>query len=400
MKNWQKVLFAMVLGLAFGFVWQGSMPLCAFVGKAFIDLLKMLVGFVVFFSLVTGACQFSDLGQIGKIGGRTLLFFATATLASIGIAFLVGYLIQPGSGLNLTVSAPPPEVATTPLALLSNLIPISPVAAFAKGEILQIVVFGFLIAYAILITGAKAKPVIHFFESFAEVLQNLTSSIMKLAPIGVFCLMATAINTLGVGIMIPMLGYVLCNWIGCLLLMVIFYPIVIVFVCRKSVFWFYREAREVILFAMSTCSSSASLPLSIECATKKLGVSPRIAQFVLSLGITLNMNGSVICQISAAIFVSQAYHIDLSFLQMVIIALTSILASIGVAGVPGSSMIMLSMVLASVGLPVEGVALVLGVDRLRDMVSTMCNITGDLLATVAVGGGAHAKVEKARVQHG
>lgn len=385
MKSWHKVLLGMILGLCFGLIAGEQLSAVAFIGKAFIDLLKMIVGFVVFVSLVTGICQLSSPGQLGRIGGKTLGFFFVATLLSIGAALLVNLLIQPGTSLHLEALQSDAKALVTPWDLISGLIPANPVAAFANGEILQIIFFGFLFAYALLITGEKGRSVVAFFESLSAVLQTLTAMIMKLAPIGVFAIMASAVGALGIHVVFPMMGYVLCNWLGCLLLMGIFYPIVISWVCKLSVRWFYSQSKEVMLFAMSTCSSSASLPASIQCATERLGVSGTIARFVLSLGITLNMNGSVICQISAAFFVANAYGIDLSWMQMAIICLTSILASIGVAGVPGSAMVMLSMVLGSVGLPLEGIGLVFAVDRLRDMGSTLCNITGDLLATVFIG---------------
>jgi len=391
MKPWIKILIGLTLGIIAGLVLGKQVDFLERIGKAFIDLLKMLVGLIVFSSLVTGMCHISDPKKLGRIGIRTLLFYAGTTILSITFGLVLVFAIKPGVGLGLSV----PDQAAASLKEIGlidfvfSIVPSNPFAAFAEGNVLQIIVFAIFFAFAITLSGEKGKVVLTFLESVSEVMYSLTHFIMKLAPYGVFALIATAVGSIGLDVIFPLFKFLVCNYIACLLQIFVVFCLAIKYLAKLRVAPFFKGMKDAIVLAFTTSSSSATLPVSLECARNHLGISPDISGFVMSLGSTINMNGAAIGQAVSAIFIAQAYGIEVTLVKIVILVFVSLVSAIGAAGIPGTGIVMLSVVLNAMGLPLEGIVLVAGVDRLREMVSAVVNILGDAVAAVFI-----AKQEK------
>ncbi len=393
MKPWIKILIGLGLGLIFGLVVGKQIEFLDLVGKAFIDLLKMLVGLIVFSSLVTGICHINDPKKLGRIGGRTLAYYAVTTLLAIGFGLLLVFLIKPG--VRLVDQLPPVSVSASGGVGLSmidfmfSVVPSNPFASFAEGNILQIIVFSIFFAFAITIAKDKGKPVLKVIESLAEVMYTLTHSVMKVAPYGVFALIASTVGSIGLKVIMPLLLFLACCYIACILQIVIVLAGSIKYLTKLEIAPFFKGMKDAIVLAFTTSSSSATLPVSIECARDHLGISSDIAGFVLSLGSTINMNGAAIGQAVSAIFIAQAYGIEITWVNILVLCVTALVSAVGAAGIPGTGIVMLSVVLNAMGLPLEGIALVAGVDRLREMMSSVVNILGDATAALYV-----AKKEK------
>lgn len=387
MKPWLKILIGLILGIIFGVVVGRQVEFVHLVGKAFIDLLKMLVGIIVFTSLVNGICHINDPKKLGRIGYRTILYYVITTLIAICFGIILASLFKPGVGLNLVCSEEEcgtGKITFSMIDFIFSVVPSNPFAAFAEGNMLQIIVFAVFFAFAITVSGEKGKPILHILESISEVMYTLTHFIMKLAPYGIFALIATAIGSMGFKIVLPLIYVLLCNYIACILQVVIVFGLSIKYLARLEVAPFFKGMKDAIVLAFTTSSSSATLPVSIECARDHLGISSDIAGFVMSLGSTINMNGTAIAQAVSAIFIAQAYGIEITVVKVIILLITALLSAIGAAGIPGTGLVMLTVVLGAMGLPIEGIALVAGVDRIREMGSSVVNILGDAAAAVFV----------------
>lgn len=385
MKPWSKVLLGLFLGIIVGLIAKQEISFLKLVGKIFINLLKMLVGFIVFASIVPGICHIHDPKKLGRIGCKTLLYYFFTTLVAISFGLLSSFFLQPGRGLSLISQNEIIGVTKYSfLTFITSLVPASPVASFAEGNVLQIIVFSMFFAYAIILSGEKGKPVLHIIESFAEIMYALAHFIMKLVPYGVFALMATAVGSIGLKVIFPLTKFLIANYIACFLQIFLIFGGSIRYLAKLEVVPFFKGMKDAIVLAFTTSSSSATLPVSLECVRDHLGVSKNISGFVLSLGSTINMNGAAIGQATAAYFIAQAYGIELNLLKIGILFFVSLVSSIGAAGIPGTGIVMLSIVLNALGLPLEGVALLAGVDRIREMLSAVTNILGDAAAAVFV----------------
>jgi len=386
LKPWVKIIIGLVLGVIAGLALGHKVDMLERVGKAFIDLLKMLVGLIVFSSLVVGMCHINDPKKLGRIGIRTILFYAITTIIAIGFGLLMVFIFKPGAGLGLPIPAAHLQTPQT-LGLVDFLfaiVPSNPFAAFAEGNILQIIVFSVFFAFAITLAGDRGKKVLELLESLSEVMYSLTHSIMKLAPYGVFALIATAVGDIGLKVIYPLLKFLLCNYVACLLQIFIIFCLTLRYIVKLRVAPFFKGMKDAIVLAFTTSSSSATLPVSLDCARNHLGLSPDISGFVLSLGSTVNMNGAAIGQAISAIFIAQAYGIEITAVKVLILVFVALVSAIGAAGIPGTGIVMLSVVLNAMGLPLEGIALVAGVDRLREMVSAVVNVLGDAVAAVFI----------------
>jgi DAACS family dicarboxylate/amino acid:cation (Na+ or H+) symporter len=395
MKPWLKILVGLVLGIITGLILFHQVEMesvlgktcnefLTLVGKAFIDLLKMLVGLIVFSSLVVGMCHISDPKKMGRIGLTTIIFYIVTTLIAIGIGLVVVFLVNPGVGMNRPI--PPGHgngSGQTLIDFIFSIVPSNPFASFAEGNILQIIVFGVFFAIAINLAGEKGKIVLKYIESLSEIMAKLTGVVMKFAPYGVFALMATAVGVIGEKFLL-LFSAVGCIFIAALIQVVVIFTVVLKYMAGVGIAPFFKGMKDAIVVAFTTTSSSATLPVSLECARDHLGLSSDISGFVLSLGSTVNMNGTAIGQAVLAIFIAQAYGIEVGFTSVVILVFTTLISAIGTAGIPGSGLVMLSIVLSAMGLPLEGIALVAGIDRLRDMIATVVNILGDAVAAVYV----------------
>lgn len=386
MKGWVKILIGLFTGVIFGLIANEQFVALTVLGKIFIDLLKMLVGILVFASIVTGICHINDPRKLGRIGLRTVLFYIITTVLAISVGIFIGYLFKPGQGLGLiTDSSMLEETARIGLLdFLASIIPANPFAALVEGNIMQVIVFAVLFALAIIFAGEKGKPVLNFIESLADVMNSLTHIIMKLAPYGVFALIASAVGSMGAKVILPLLQFLACCYVACLFQLVGVFPLILKYLIKTPILPFFKGMKDAIVLAFTTSSSAATLPVTMECATDELGISEDISGFVLSLGSTVNMNGAAIGQAISAIFIAQAYGIELTWLKLGILTFTSLMTAIGAAGIPGQGIVMLSVVLASIGLPIEGIALVAGVDRIREMISSVVNVLGDAVAALYV----------------
>lgn len=357
------------------------------VGAIFINLLKLLVVPIVTFSLISGICAVGDIRKLGRVGFKAFLLFILTTALAITLALGISLILEPGKGIHLVASGAveldiqaPPSLATT----LINLVPTNPVAAFAQGEMLQIIFFVVLFATGLIAVGERARPVVALFDQLNEVMMQIVKLVMHVAPYGVFALMAKTFSTHGPGLILPMMGYfgsvvaiLLLHTVGTLMLL-------LKLLGRLDPKQFMRKIRGLLIFAFSTASSNATLPVTLSTAEKRLGINNSIASFIIPLGATINMDGTAIMQGVATVFIANAYGIELGLGSYLMIILMTVLASIGTAGVPGVGLIMLAMVFQQVGLPLEGIALIMGIDRLLDMLRTAVNVTGDTVVAAIV----------------
>ena len=382
---WQQILVGLVLGVVVGMLYKPGALALAPVGALFLNAIKMLIVPLVFISLVAGITAMSDSAKLGRISVKTIAIYliTTAFAVSIGLAF--GTLFSPGEGMHMVASgSAEAKQAPSLVQILVGLVPTNPVTAFAKGNILQIIIFAIALGVSMNLVGEKAAPAIRLFDSLAEVLYKLTDLVMRFAPIGVFALIAGVVASHGIEVLLPLAGVIGVIYLASIAHMLLVYGSLIGGLARLSPLRFFRGIAPALAVAFSTSSSSGTLPVSIECARKNLGVSQGVAGFVLPVGATINMDGTAIYQGVLALFIAQAFGIDLSAGQYLMIILTATLASVGTAGIPGAGLIMLGLVLSSVGLPLEGVALIAGIDRILDMARTTVNVTGDLMTTTLV----------------
>lgn len=355
-------------------------------GSGFINSIKMLVVPLVFVSLVCGSSSMGDIKKLGRIGIKTLVFYLTTTAVAITLALFIGKLINPGLGLDMShlITKAPTIGENKPIVdIILGMIPSNPIQSLASGDMLQIIVFALLLGISISAIGEKATPLRKLFECANDVCMKMVSIIMLLAPYGVFALISNTFATTGFEAILSLIKYMFAVSLTLVLQAFIVYAGMIKFFTGLKLKPFLKKFANVAAVTFSTASSNAALPLTIE-SMEELGVDNSIASFTLPLGATINMDGTAIMQGVACIFISQLYGIDLDINSFITIILTATLASVGTAGVPGVGMITLSMVLTSVGLPIEGVGLIMGVDRLLDMARTTVNVMGDCTCTLVV----------------
>ena len=385
-----KILVGLVLGVITGLALGPSgLPFAttwiAPFGSIFLSLIKMIIVPLVLASLIVGAASVGDIKKVGRIGGKTLALYLGTTAIAIALGLVLATVLQPGSGLALSTKAAAKAVASPSISsVIVGLIPANPMEALLKGNMLQIIIFALFIGISINAVGTKAKVVHDFFEGLAEIMYQIVGFIMKLAPIGVFALIVPVVAKNGPQVLLPLIKVVFAVYLGCLLHIIITY-LPLVKATGVSPMKFIKEIFPAQLIAFSTCSSGGTLPVSLKCVQEGLGVSRQVSSFVMPLGATINMDGTALYQGVCALFIAQVYGIDLTMSQYMMIILTGTLASIGTAGVPGAGLIMLTLVLQTVGLPLEGLALIAGIDRVLDMPRTMVNVTGDAAVCVAVG---------------
>ncbi|MFZ5634568.1 MAG: dicarboxylate/amino acid:cation symporter [Bacillota bacterium] len=354
-------------------------------GTLFLNLIKMIIVPLVFASLVMGASSLGDLKKLGRIGGKTIVYYLATTVVAVTIGLIIAHLFNPGVGLTLPVEAKyAGKEAPALSSVLLGIVPTNPFEAMVSGNMLQIIVFGLFVGIGITAIGTKGAVVKAFFDGFAELMFKITGWIMEFAPYGVFALITPVVAANGPGVLFPLAKVILAVYIACILHAAIIYSAAVSAFGRKSPLAFFKGILPAQLIAFSTCSSAATLPVTMKCTEENLGVSKGVSSFVLPLGATVNMDGTAIYQGVAAIFVAQIYGLDLSLGQQLIIILTATLGSIGAAGVPGAGLIMLTMVLTSVNLPLEGMAIIAGIDRILDMARTTINVTGDACGSVVV----------------
>jgi Na+/H+-dicarboxylate symporter len=382
---WQKILGALVLGLITGIAFGESAQVLKPLGTLFINLIKMLIVPLVFVTLVTGIIAMEDLKKMRRVGIKTFLVYLVTTAIAITIGLIVGIVLEPGAGVtldaakNTTVSQAPALIDT-----LLNIITKNPFSSFANGDILQIIFFAIILGVSINLSGDKAEPAKKFFNSMAEAMYKMTEIVMGFAPFGVFALMAWVSASYGMDVLLSLGKVIFAVYLASIIHILFTIGGAISIFAKLNPIRFFKGIVAAQTVAFTTTSSSGTLPITTQNCVKNLGVSKPVASFVLPLGATINMDGTALYQGVCAMFVAQAFGIQLGMQEYMMIILTSTLASIGTAGVPGAGLIMLTLVLTSVGLPIEGVAIIAGIDRILDMARTTVNVTGDAMTSVLI----------------
>jgi Na+/H+-dicarboxylate symporter len=355
------------------------------VGQVFIALLKMLVVPLVFVSLICGVSSLADPKMLGRVGGKTIVLYLITTGIAVTLALTAAVVFQPGIGVN-PVNLVEKEIAhVTPFTqVLIDMVPNNPIAAMADAKMLPIIVFSVLLGLSITLSGKAGKRIAAWFQDFNKVIMKLVTIVMNVAPYGVFALIANMAATSNGGDFLAVGKYIVLVISVLLLHALVVYPSLLVLLTRLNPRIFLYKMRAAMMFAFSTASSNATIPVTLESVEHRVGVSNKIASFTVPLGATINMDGTAIMQGIATGFIAQFYGIDLSISQYLMVVVMVIMASIGTAGVPSVGLVLLAGVLAQVGLPEEGIALILGVDRLLDMIRTVVNITGDATVTTIV----------------
>ncbi|MDY6030037.1 MAG: dicarboxylate/amino acid:cation symporter [Acidaminococcaceae bacterium] len=366
-------------GTAFAKTWIGPL------GTIFMNMIKMVIVPLVFSSLVIGVCGLGDIKKVGRIGIKTIAYYLGTTAFAIVIGLAIGTLFEPGVGMNMPGADVKVAAKAAPpiMKVIVDIFPTNPMEAMLKANMLQIIVFSLFVGVGITAVGEKAEYFKRTMDGLAEISYKIVGMIMKVAPIGVFGLITPVVAANGPSVLLPLLKVVLAVYLSCMLHAVFVYGAMLKFLAKTSVLDFFRGVAPASLMAFSSCSSGGTLPLTMSCA-QKLGVSKEISSFVLPLGATINMDGTAAYQGVCALFIAQLYGVDLSAAQYATIILTGTLASIGTAGVPGAGFIMLTMILTALGLPLEGSALIAGIDRILDMPRTSVNVTGDAMVALLV----------------
>jgi len=355
-------------------------------GDIFIASLRMLVVPLVFVSLICGTCSLKDTTKLGRIGGKTIGLYLITTAIAITFAMSLALLVDPGKGVNMPTDTTFTAHQAPSLAdVLIQMFPSNPFAAFAQGNMLQVIIFALLFGMAMAVSGKAGERLASVFEDLNAVIMRLVTILMNIAPYGVFCLMAKLFTNLSIETFGNLMKYFFVVLIALLIHAFVTYPVILKLLTGLNPIIFIKKMRDTALFAFSTSSSNATIPITLEGVTKKMGVNNSIASFTVPLGATINMDGTAIMQGVATVFIAQVFNVDLTVSDYLMVILTATLASIGTAGVPGVGLIMLAMVLDQVGLPVAGIGLIMGVDRLLDMTRTAVNVTGDSMVTVIVG---------------
>jgi Na+/H+-dicarboxylate symporter len=365
-----------------GFVVDGVLEV---IGQIFMASLRMLVVPLVFVSLVCGVCSLQDTTKLGRIGGKAIGLYLLTTAIAITFAIFIAIIIGPGEGVGMTANTSfTAREAPSFAQVIIQMFPTNPFEAFAQGNMLQIIIFALLFGIAIALSGKTGERVASLFQDLSEVIMRLVTILMNIAPYGVFALLASLFTTVSLETFGNLIVYFVVVISVLLIHALVTYPVILKLLTGLNPVIFLKKMRDATLFAFSTASSNATIPVTLETATKKMGVDNSIASFTVPLGATINMDGTAIMQGVATVFIAQVFSQDLTLADYLTVVLTATLASIGTAGVPGVGLIMLAMVLDQVGLPVEGIALIIGVDRLLDMTRTAVNVTGDSMVSIIV----------------
>lgn len=383
------IMIGLVLGIGLGaliaaFEWTFLLEnIIQPIGIIFLNLLKMIIVPLVFTSLVASITNVGDMQRLGQMGKKTLVYYLCTTILAaifgLGLALIVG----PGKNVNLAYDAFSLSEKTSFGSLIVDIVPANVFKALTEGNMMQIVIFSIFFGIAITSLGDKAKMVKDFNAQCADVIFKIVGGVMKTAPVAVCALIADVVATNGMEILLSLIKLVLVILGGCILQLGLYGVSFLIFK-KESPVKFYKAILPAQIFSFTTASSAATLPISMKCAKEDLKVSDSVANFVLNLGSTVNMDGGAIYQAACAIFVAQIYGVNLTFPQIIIVIIASALASIGAAAIPGTVIVMMTLVLSSVGLPLEAIALIAGVDRILDMMTTSINVSGDLSACVFV----------------
>lgn len=394
-----KIFIALIAGMVLGIIMHYFIPsshikddiivegVFYLIGQMFIRAMQMLVVPLVFFSIADGCRNMGDTKTLGKVGVRIVMFYILTTALAILIALSLSSLIGPGKGMNMTIGSNEFSVETTEHTSMKdtilNMIPTNPIGALAEGDMLQIIIFAVIVGLLIAGMEDRMQTLGNIITEMNELMMSMTMAVMKLAPIGVFFLIARTFANLGYDVIISMLSYMVSVVLGLGFQLMIVYMLFLALFVRVNPFNFLKRFFPVMTFGFSTASSNATVPVNIQ-TLEDIGVDKKISSFTIPLGATINMDGTAIMQGVAVVFISNAYNIDLDLTDYLTVIMTATIASVGTAGIPSVGLVTLSMVLSSVGLPVEGIAMIMGIDRILDMARTAVNLTGDAAGTIIV----------------
>ena len=378
------IALALVLGVLTGLILgEGAVPFVRPLGQIYLNLIKTIVIPVVTLSIILGVVSLQDVKKVGSLGLRTLAYFLCTTAIAVTLGLTLANLLGVGGGVapaeQTEVQVQAPDFAQT----IINIFPANIIAPFAEGNMLPVIVIAIFVGFGILLAGERGSRLVPPLEALSEVFLQIMGLIIRVSPVGVFALILPVVAQQGIGVLLPLLGLIAVCYLAYGIHVVLVYGVSVAWLGKIRIRQFFREMGKPILFGFSSASSVGALPFNME-ATRRLGVSEEVSGFVLPLGTTVNMDGTAIYQGVCAIFIARVFGTELTLVQQLSVVLTSVLASIGTAGAPGSGMIMLAMVLESAGLPVEGIALVAGIDRILDMGRTAVNITGDAACSIVV----------------
>ena len=383
-----QIFIALILGVVFGYIFPAYGQALKPVGDAFIRMIKMIVVPLIFSSLIMGIAGTGDFKKLGRLGAKAIIWFEVATTLALFVGLVVANVFQPGAGVAMATGADTASVAAAAkktidmTQMMVNIIPTNVVDAMGRGDMLQIILFSTFFGVAAAHIGDKGKPVVNLAISVAEIMFQFTNYVMRLAPIGVFALIAFTVGKFGLGMLLP-----LAKLIGSLYFALIMFLFLLVgsasLILRINFFHLIRAIKEPILIAFSTASSEAALPIAME-KLEQFGVPKHIVTFVLPTGYTFNLDGSTLYSALAVIFIAQVYNIDFPIATQLIMLVTLMMSTKGIAAVPGASLIVIAGTAAAFGLPVEGIGIILGVDRILDMARTACNLVGNCVAAVVV----------------
>ena len=382
-----QMLIGLVLGVIVG-MFLDSQFATTYVkpfGDLFIRLIRMVVVPLVFATLVAGAAGISDVSKLGRVAIKTLVIFMLTSAIAVIFGLLIANIIDPGVGLTLSTEGLKAAQVKAPsfVQTLLDIVPINPMEAFAKGSILQIIFFAIMFGFCLNFLGEKGRPVYHFFDIVGNLMIHMTQVVMRYAPIGVFALMAVVVSQHGLAVLLPLGKLILASFIATALLVILIYIPIVMFVIRIPVMDYFKGIFEPWLIAFTTCSSAAAMAANLV-ASRRLGATNSIASFAVPLGNTINMNGTAVYMGVCAVFAAQIYDLPLTIGDQVIVVITGVLAAVGTAGVPGAGLIMSTLVFTQIGIPLEVIALIAGVDRVLDMIRTSINVVGDSTTALMV----------------
>ena len=394
-----KIFIALIAGMVLGIIMHYFIPsshikddiivegVFYLIGQMFIRAMQMLVVPLVFFSIADGCRNMGDTKTLGKVGVRIVVFYIFTTAFAILISLSLSSIIGPGKGMNMTIGSNDFSVETTEHTSMKdtilNMIPTNPIGALAEGDMLQIIIFAVIVGLLIAGMEDRMQTLGNIITEMNELMMSMTMVVMKLAPIGVFFLIARTFSNLGYDVILSMLSYMISVVLGLVFQLIIVYMLILALFVRVNPFNFLKRFFPVMTFGFSTASSNATVPVNIQ-TLEDIGVDKKISSFTIPLGATINMDGTAIMQGVAVVFISNAYNIDLDLTDYLTVIMTATIASVGTAGIPSVGLVTLSMVLSSVGIPVEGIAMIMGIDRILDMARTAVNLTGDAAGTIIV----------------
>jgi Na+/H+-dicarboxylate symporter len=386
--HWQ-VIIALLVGGVFGWRAPAAAESIGFLGDLFLRLLKMVIIPLIFTSLVSGIASLGDARSVGRIGVRTLVYYTMTTTLAIAVGLTLVNIIRPGHGLELGGTGELPEGFVTSTQslpdFLMRLVPDNVVGAMAQGEVLPVITFAILFGlFLTRLNAVQAEPVIRVVDGVLAVIQHLTLAVVRLAPVGIFALLAREVARSGFGVIKSLGPYFLTVGAGLLTHAAVTLPLILLVLARRSPVYYFRKVVPAVATAFSTASSSATLPLSMQRAEQEAGIPKGVSSFVLPLGATVNMDGTALYEAVAALTIAQMYGVGLTLPQQALVLLTALLASVGAAGIPMAGLVMLVVVLQAVGLPLEGIATIIAVDRVLDMMRTATNVWSDLVGAAVI----------------